>query len=255
VTFPVYIEIGGSRLLLHSLTELLAFFVGFKYFQYLKHKQGDSLSSIHRSWVLVGAIFGALIGSRLLGGLENPPGLFSSPHPLLYFYENKTVVGGFLGGLAGVEWIKKRIGENKSSGDLLVQPILLALVMGRMGCFSMGVFEQTFGVPTGLPWGMDLGDGLKRHPVALYEIIFLLILWMSIRRVQRKYELRTGASFKIFMICYLAFRFFLEWIKPHYPIILGLSVIQLACMAGLFYYRRDIRYPNRIFLKPIQTHA
>lgn len=164
-------------------------------------------------------------------------------------------MGGFLGGLVGVEWIKKRIGEKKSSGDLLVQPILLALLIGRVGCFSMGIYEETYGVPTKLPWGMNLGDGLNRHPVALYEMIFLLILWMIILLIQRKYELRPGAVFKIFMISYLTFRFFLEWIKPHYPVLLGLSVIQLACLAGLFYYRHEIRNPTRFFLTIPSTHA
>jgi phosphatidylglycerol---prolipoprotein diacylglyceryl transferase len=235
--------------------ELLAFFAGFKYFQILRRKKGDNLSTPNRTWVLVGAIFGALLGSRLLGGFENPLLLGSSKNLLLYFYENKTVVGGFLGGLAGVEGIKKIIGENKSSGDLLVAPILLALLIGRIGCFSMGVYEQTYGVPTRLPWGMNLGDGLKRHPVALYEMVFGLFLWIFIESLTRKHELRTGAAFKLFMIFYLAFRFFLDFIKPHYSLVLGLSTIQLACVAGLLYYRRDILYPNRIFLKHAQAHA
>ena len=102
---------------------------------------------------------------------------------------------------------------------------------------------------------MNLGDGLKRHPVTLYEMVFGLFLWIFIESLTRKGELRTGAAFKLFMIFYLAFRFFLDFIKPHYSLVLGLSTIQLACIAGLLYYRRDIRYPNRIFLKHAQAHA
>jgi phosphatidylglycerol:prolipoprotein diacylglycerol transferase len=249
LTFPVYIAFGSSRLLLHSLLEILAFYAGYKYFQILKRKRGDNLSGTHRAWVFAGAIFGALIGSRLLGGLENLSLLRQTNNLLFYFYQNKTVVGGFLGGLFGVEWIKKIIGEKKSSGDLFVRPILLALIIGRIGCFSMGIYEETYGTPTTLPWGMNLGDGLSRHPVAIYEIIFLILLWIFIRRIERKGELRTGATFKIFMISYLLFRFILDFIKPHYNIIPDLSVIQIACLGGLIYYRKEIWSPDRMFLK------
>jgi hypothetical protein len=44
----------------------------------------------------------------------------------------------------------------------------------------MGVYEETYGLPSSLPWAMDLGDGIQRHPVALYEIIFLIALWLSL---------------------------------------------------------------------------
>ncbi len=237
---------GNSGILLHSLAELLAFFVGFQYFQWLKKKKGDPVTSEHRAWILAGAIFGALLGSRLVGGLEDPKLLLHAKNPLLYFYENKTVVGGFLGGLTGVEWVKKRIGEKKSSGDLFVKPILLALIIGRIGCFSMGIYEETYGLPTTLAWGMNLGDGLRRHPVALYEIVFLAALWIFIPQLERKYELRSGSSFKIFMMAYLLFRFLLDFIKPHADIVFSLSTIQLVCIAGLIYYRRDIFFPEKM---------
>lgn len=249
LTFPVYIEFGNNRLLLHSLAEILAFLAGFKYFQYLRRNSGDRLSGTNRSWVLVGAIFGSLFGSRILGGLENLPQLISAGNIFLYFYMNKTVVGGFLGGLIGVEWVKKRIGETKSSGDLFVKPILLALIIGRLGCFSMGVYEETYGLPTRLPWGMNLGDGFSRHPVAIYEIVFLIFLWIAINQVQKKYELREGSYFKIFMIAYLLFRFLIDFIKPHYNIIGNLSMIQLACLAGLLYYRRDLIFQKKMISK------
>jgi phosphatidylglycerol---prolipoprotein diacylglyceryl transferase len=253
--FPVYLEFGNSRLLLHTVTEILAFFAGFRYFRYLKRKRGDHLTNTNRSWVFVGAIFGALLGSRLLGGLENPQQMRSADHVFLYFYQNKTVVGGFLGGLIGVEWVKKWIGETKSSGDLFVKPIILALIIGRIGCFSMGIYEETYGLPTSLPWGMNLGDGVCRHPVVLYEIIFLVFLWIAINWLQRKYELREGSYFKIFMIAYLIFRFLIDFIKPHFDVVGNLSMIQLACLAGLIYYRKDLFFPNKMNIKPNKANA
>ena len=234
------------RLLLHNIMEPAAFFTGFRYFIYLRHKEGDPIETTHRTSIFIGAVFGALLGSRLIGGLENPPALFHSRHILLYFYENKTVLGGFLGGLWGVELIKKRIGERQASGDLFVYPILLALIIGRIGCFSMGVYEETYGLPTSLPWGMDLGDGLRRHPVALYEMVFLGLLWMGLKKADGLLSAEQGARFKVFMIAYLLFRFFLDFIKPHYTFSIGLSTIQLTSVAGLiYYYPHIIRYARK----------
>jgi prolipoprotein diacylglyceryltransferase len=226
--------------------EVLAFFIGFRYFLWLRKKRGDTIRTPNRTWILIGAIFGALIGSRLIGGLEDPTQLHKADNLLLYFYQNKTVLGGFLGGLAGVEIVKKIIKEKKASGDLFVDPIILALIIGRIGCFSMGVYEETYGTATKLPWGMNLGDGFLRHPVCLYEIIFLTGSWVCFRRIQKKLSLEQGALFKLFMIAYLGFRFLLDFIKPHYTFDVGLSTIQLTCIAGLLYYLPYIIQPKKL---------
>ncbi|ANH83634.1 diacylglyceryl transferase [Niabella ginsenosidivorans] len=228
------------------VTEIAAFFIAFRYYLYLRRKKGDAISGLHRLYILLGATLGALLGSRLLGGLEDPIALQRSTSPLLYLYANKTIVGGFLGGLAGVELAKKAVGEKQRSGDLYVYPILLGLVIGRIGCFSMGVYEETYGLPTTAFTGMDLGDGLMRHPVALYEIGFLVVLWWLIRWASRRYPLDNGALFKLFMVGYLVFRFLLDFIKPHYTWAIGLSSIQVACLLGLLYYIRFIIHPKKL---------
>ena len=244
--FPVTLHFGSFSLPLHAVLETAAFFVGFRYFLYLRRRQQDVIQSSTRIWIIIGAIFGALIGSRILGSLERPYELFITDELLLYIYSNKTVVGGFLGGLLGVELVKKIIGEKRASGDLFAYPMILALCIGRIGCFSMGVYEEAYGVETSLPWGMNLGDGLLRHPVALYEIVFLLLLWAMLRKIQNTYTLNNGALFKLFMIAYLLFRFIIEFIKPHYTLSIGLSSIQLACVLGLLYYARFILQPKKL---------
>ena len=172
-------------------------------------KQGDIIEQNNRVWIIIGATFGALAGSRLVGGLEDVPAMLRASNKLFYFYQNKTVVGGFLGGLFGVEFCKKLIGEKDASGDLFTYPIILALIIGRVGCFSMGVYEETYGLPTALPWGMNLGDGVARHPVTLYEIGFLMLLLLLLVTAEKKFVLANGAKFKLFMIAYLFFRFVL----------------------------------------------
>ena len=255
MNFPFYIELGATKILCHSIFETLGLFIGFRYFIYLRKKYSDRIVSSNRVWILIGAIFGALIGSRLIGALENPDQLLSSKNALLYLYSNKTVVGGFTGGLLGVELVKKMIHEKQSSGDLFTYPMILGLIIGRIGCFSMGVYEETYGNTTTFFTGMNLGDGLMRHPVTLYEIAFLILLWIALVKIETKFILINGARFKIFMICYLSFRFLLDFIKPHYTFGIGLSTIQLTCLVGLFYYGKTIIHPNQLILNKIPSHA
>jgi prolipoprotein diacylglyceryltransferase len=246
VKFPFTIQIGSLSIPLHAVFETAAFFIGFRYFLYLRKQHGDVYSSSSRIWVIIGAIFGAVIGSRIIGALERPDELMNADNGLLYIYSNKTVVGGFLGGLCGVELTKKIIGEKHSSGDLFAYPMILALIIGRIGCFSMGVYEETYGTVTNIISGMNLGDGLKRHPVTLYEIVFLTALWIGLKQIHKRHDLESGGVFKLFMISYLVFRFLLDFIKPHYDVFLGLSTIQLTCLAGLFYYIPYIIQPKKL---------
>lgn len=246
MNFPFTIHIGNTAVSLHAVLETAAFFIGFRYFLYLRKKKGDHYEPGKRAYIIIGAIFGSLLGSRLIGSLERPYELFRTDNLFWYIYNNKTVLGGFLGGLFGVELMKKLMEEKKASGDLFVYPMILALIIGRIGCFSMGVYEETYGIATSALLGMNLGDGLLRHPVSLYEIFFLLVLWIALYNSSKKIALENGALFKLFMIAYLLFRFFLDFIKPHYGIIAGLSTIQLSALAGLLYYLRYIVFPKKL---------
>jgi phosphatidylglycerol:prolipoprotein diacylglycerol transferase len=236
VEFPFAFHTGTTKILWHTIAEPLGIFIGYRYYLFVRKKQGDSISSDNRLWIFIGAIFGSIIGSRIVGGLEDPDQIRKAGNVLLYFYQNKTVLGGFLGGLFGVELMKKVINEKHSSGDLFTYPMLLALIIGRIGCFSMGVYEETYGTVTSTFMGMNLGDGLQRHPVTLYEIIFLLLLWIGLLQTEKKYQLANGLRFKFFMIAYCMFRFALDFIKPHYTFSIGLSTIQITALIGLLYY-------------------
>lgn len=242
MTFPVELHIGPVKISAHLLLETLAFFIAFRYFLYLRRKQGDGINEPNRIWIIIGATAGALVGSRLLGALESPSTLMKTEHILLYLYSAKTIVGGLLGGLIGVELIKAAINETSSSGDLFVYPLLLGMIIGRIGCFLNGTAESVVGLPTGSVLGMDLGDGQLRHPVALYEIVFLVLLWIMIRLLSKQASWQQGLMFKVFMISYLGFRFWLEFLKPREPVALNLSSIQWACVAGWLYYSRTIWY-------------
>ena len=220
--------------------ESLGMVAGFRYFVWLRRRQADRINDVNRVWIIIGAAFGAFLGSRVVGALEHPEGLMHSQHVLLYLYANKTIVGALLFGLLGVELTKKIIHERSSSGDLFTYPLILAVMIGRIGCLISGTAEETYGIPTNSIFGMDLGDGVPRHPVALYEIVFLGLLWWLLAAIERRARLINGYRFQIFMIAYFTFRLLLDFIKPHYRYVAGLGAIQLCCLLGLCYYLRTI---------------
>lgn len=245
MTFPIDIPLGPARLSLHLVFELLAFYLGYRYFLRLRRRHDDPISDDNRLWVFIGAAGGAFLGSRLLGFLEGPDPM-AGEQLWLRFFQGKTIVGGLLGGLFGVEMVKKAIGERQSSGDLFTYPLLLGMMIGRVGCFTMGIHEPTFGNPSSLPWALDLGDGILRHPTALYEIGFLGLLWLGLVFFEKKWKLENGTRFKLFMVSYLCWRLAVAFIQPGWRTGLGLTTIQWACVAGLAYYWRVFFLPGRL---------
>ena len=239
IIFPFKFELLGQAYHYHYIFEVLAFFIGIRVYYYLRRKVDDPISDEGRLWIMLGAMAGALIGSRLIAVLEDPGQLSQLSFSMLY--QNKTIVGGLLGGLIGVELIKKIIGVKIASGDLYVIPIIVALFIGRIGCFSMGIDEPVFGKVTTFFMGMDLGDGLKRHPVMLYEMGYLVILFLVFICL-RDAKMHNGERFKLFMVLYFLFRFFMEFLKPYHPLFLNLSSIHWsALIIFLYYYKFIIR--------------
>nr|BFF38920.1 prolipoprotein diacylglyceryl transferase [Tenacibaculum mesophilum] len=229
----------GYTINIHLVLEYLAFFLAFRYYVFLGKKKEDDISSQNRLSIILGAAAGALIGSRLVGVLENPLVTFSTEN-IIQILNTKTIMGGLFGGLLGVEIAKKIIGETKSSGDLFVLPIIVGIFIGRIGCFLSGINEFTYGRETASFLGMDLGDGVLRHPVALYELVFLVGLFISLKYLKKEYILQSGELFKFFMLAYFGFRFCIEFLKPNTFLIFGLSTIQILCIVCYVYYTKFI---------------
>jgi len=238
MTFPVYFWLGSLRIHPHFLFESLAYAVALRLV--LRNVRKDSIASAQRTSVIVGGMVGALLGAKALVWLQHIDLLWQNPQQLLFILlQGKTVVGALLGGVIGVEITKKIIGVNRSTGDVFVYPLIVGTAIGRIGCFLTGLSDQTYGIPTTLPWGVNFGDGIPRHPTQLYEIIFLLILMLFLH-LRSRYQRQEGDFFKFYLISYLSFRFLIDFIKPDFRPLLGLSAIQIACLIALFCYRRNI---------------
>lgn len=228
----------GYEINIHLILEYLAFFIAFRYYVFLRKRSTDIISNSNRLSIILGAAIGALICSRIVAFLENPVFTFDIS-VIITLLNSKTIMGGLFGGLLGVEIAKKIIGEKQSSGDLFVLPIIIGIFIGRIGCFLSGINEFTYVNETTFFLGMNLGDGLNRHPIALYELVFLLFLFIFLWKLKRR-DLKNGLLFQYFMISYFVFRFFIEFLKPNIFFILGLSSIQILCLLCLLYYSKTI---------------
>jgi phosphatidylglycerol:prolipoprotein diacylglycerol transferase len=178
----------------------------------------------------LGAIFGALFFGSFNMGLA---GLWTIGH---------SIAGAIAGGIVAVELYKLFQGIKGSTGLPFVAPLALGIGVGRLGCFFAGLPDYTYGTPTVLPWGVDFGDGVPRHPVQLYEsaaMFVFLVAFVAAVRTRNEFVLRNG--FYLFVGWYALQRFVWEFLKP-YPAVLGpLNTFHLVCVILLCYSAFMIR--------------
>lgn len=240
MSFPVYLHLGALRIHPHWLLETLAYIVAFRFYLRLRHKSGDAIQEVDRWWIVAAAAVGSVVGSKLLYWLEDPTLTLHHWRNPAFLLGGKTIVGALIGGLFAVEAMKVVLGIHRRTGDLFALPLCVGIAIGRVGCFLTGTEDHTAGIPTALPWGVNFGDGVLRHPTQLYEIAFVIVLGVFIHTISRR-QFVSGDLFKLFMVGYFAFRLCVDFLKPDVRVFAGLSSIQCACALMLLYYARDIR--------------
>jgi phosphatidylglycerol---prolipoprotein diacylglyceryl transferase len=238
---------SGGAGSIHFVIEAASFWIGGLLYWRSRNRSATGMPAISRLGVLAGAALGAALGSRLLYVAQYWSALHQQPWQV--WLGGKTIVGALLGGLIGVETAKVALGWRESTGDAFVVPLLVAIIVGRIGCQLSGVWDQTYGTETSLPWAWNYGDGIGRHPTALYEIVLLGGLAWFVRLPT--FGAVLGDRFKAFMVGYLLLLLVLEFVKPPFgPAATGtlhpdswgpFTAIQWACLLGLAYYFRDRR--------------
>ncbi|WP_156761829.1 prolipoprotein diacylglyceryl transferase [Microbacterium karelineae] len=129
-----------------------------------------------------------------------------------------ALLGGALGVLIGGRWTGVRF---SSFADALAPGLLLAQAIGRFGNWFN---QELFGLPTDLPWGLEidadnaaipagLPEGTLFHPTFLYEVIWnvlgvVVLLWLG-----RRVSMQWGRLFSVYLIWYGAGRIVWESIR------------------------------------------
>jgi prolipoprotein diacylglyceryltransferase len=224
--------------LIHVFFEWMAIAIGVQIYRWQRQHRGlPGMLERGQYAVIIGCITGAAIGNKLMFWIQVPhlwPQLLTTAYAWM---AGQSIVGGLLGGLLGVELAKKIIGMKQSTGDNFVLPLIVATCIGRIGCFLAGLTDDTYGNPTQLPWGVDFGDGIPRHPTQIYDMLYVVLLGLILFRFKNKLLSQPGLMFKLYLTDYLLWRLLVDSLKPvPYDYGMGLSGIQLTCLITLFIY-------------------
>lgn len=153
-------------------------------------------------------------------------------HPNDYFYPGanllkvffiweggNAIFGALLGGALGIYVCSRVIGVRfLSFADAMIPGLLLAQAVGRLGNYFN---QELFGLPTTLPWGLQidrpnsaipvgLPDTTLFQPTFLYEILWNLFGIAVILFLERKTNLRWGRTLAVYFIWYGIGRSWLE---------------------------------------------
>jgi prolipoprotein diacylglyceryltransferase len=216
--------------IVHSIFDFLALIVALVMFRLVPAVPSGMPGQpwqVHSMYIAV-ASFGATAGAYVAGTanlwLTGVAGV------------GRSIEGALAGAIVAIEVLKSRAGISGSTGLRFVAPLAAAVVVGRIGCFFAGLDDMTYGTPTMLPWGVDFGDGIARHPVQLYEsvamaaflIAFLLLLLLRPATVGR-------IGFYAFVAFYAVQRFAWEFLKPYGTVIGPFNLFHLLSMALVVY--------------------
>src|SRR5947208_2992900 len=171
----------------------------------------------------LGAFCGGMLAAKLPFVLLDWPGFLSGA---AWFDNGKTLVLGLVGGYFGVEAAKWAMRIQVRTGDSFAVPVAAAIAVGRLACFSAGC---CYGTPTDLPWAVDFGDGVPRHPAQLYEFSFHLGC-VAVLAPLRTHGVCRGQLIKLYILAYLAYRFATEFIRPEPRLGLGVTAYQFAAL-------------------------
>jgi hypothetical protein len=190
--------------------------------------QAEALSKIVDPSYFVTLAAGAVLGAWIFGSANSLRAIIVTP--------SHSIAGALAGGIIGVELWKLIHGVRVSTGGALVLPLCVGIIVGRLGCLFAGLPDYTYGVPSGVPWAVDLGDGVGRHPVQLYESLSMAVFLAAYLHARLKDAAWAREhAFHGMIIFYAAQRFVWEFLKP-YPRVVGpLNVFHLL-MLGLIAY-------------------
>jgi prolipoprotein diacylglyceryltransferase len=148
----------------------------------------------------------------------------------------RSIEGAIFGGILAIELFKRVAGIADATGARFAAPLAIGVGVGRLGCFFAGVEDFTYGIPTNLPWALDCGDGVPRHPVQLYEsatmTIFLIVYLVALAR---RSAFWASQGFYLAVGFYGVQRFFWEFLKPYATVLGPFTIFHMLSLALAVY--------------------
>ncbi len=200
---------------------------------FMRSKKDPNLLPIY-----IGALGGAFLGAKLVYLFAEGWRDWPLPDRWLRLATGKSVLGGLLGGYAGVEGMKWLVGYRKNTGDLFAFIAPLGLALGRVGCCLQGC---CLGKPTTMKL-LAARDalGVSRWPSAQVELVFQLATF-GLFFILSRFPYFQGRLFFLYLAQYGVFRFLHEYMRDtpvlgagltgYQFISLGMAILGLAMFA------------------------
>lgn len=172
-------------------------------------------------WGLLSGVIGGRLGYMLIYNFDN---FIADPFSIFTVWNGgMSIHGGLIGGALGFYFITKVKKINTLQfADISVVSIALGMALGRLGNF---VNKELVGRETTVPWAIDFGDGVMRHPSQLYamgkDIILFCIFWYILNKISGSVSDTSknthGLVLAWFLIMYAIFRFTVEFFRQPDP--------------------------------------
>lgn len=179
------------------------------------------------------AVPAGIVGGRLYHVVSSPQAYFGeggNPLDALKIWEGGLGIWGAIAlGALGAWWGTRRAGiPFLTFADAAAPGVAVAQAIGRWGNWFN---NELYGEPTDLPWGLTIhewdhaagravedaaGNAVVLgtfHPVFLYESIWLLLLAGALVLVERRFSLRRGQVFGLYVAGYPVGRIVLELMR------------------------------------------
>ena len=176
--------------------------------------------------IVMWAVPFGIVGARIYHVLTHWGDYFGAgqdPMTVFYIWEGGiAILGSLLGGAVGAYIGCRRSGIRFwSFADALAPAMLLAQALGRLGNWFN---HELFGAATTLPWGLEIPTtnsafppGLPAdtlfHPLFLYELLWNLLGVVVILLLEKRFALRWGRAFGMYLVWYGAARVWLEMLR------------------------------------------
>jgi phosphatidylglycerol---prolipoprotein diacylglyceryl transferase len=226
---PVLLRAGGLAIPSYEVFVGLALLAGVMLFLAAARRHPGQAGSA--PVLLVAALIGGALGAKLPVWLLHGREIVLT-RDVTAVLSGRTIVGGLVGGTLAVIFARRRLGIREPMGNLFAPAVAAAIGIGRIGCFLRGC---CYGKAAALPWSVDFGDHVPRHPTQLYEALFAFGLFGWLTSASRR-DPEPGILFRSFMLAYFSFRFLVEFFRSEPPAFAGLTLAQWVSIGVLIWY-------------------
>lgn len=240
-----YIDLGPVRVHFYALFILLGIAIAILLANHRLSKRGAPASAAID--IALWAVPFGIVGGRIFHVLTHPNDYFYAGADLIAVFRiwegGLAIFGGLLLGSVGALIGAKQAGVKFwSFADAVAPGVLLAQAVGRLGNYFN---QELFGLPTDLPWGLEIDFGNAAypkglpmgqlfHPTFAYEALWSIAGALILLYLDRKFELRWGKLFGLYLVWYSLGRIWIESIRiDPSEIILGLRVNVWSAIAGI----------------------